>query len=360
MDKAVCQWLSDLNITSPVAANLARNFSKSYTIYGHMLLLPPKTFEGSEWNDLKELGGDVQQLYLVIARCFHVSHIAINKPIPSHKEDSSDENVLRAPTNFNPLYGDFGPSTCSDPPTQADFTAGFWATTKQNGILQAWAPRWTMFSRGNFGEKTRLLTLPSVMDAVQQGDLAGTGSCAVDLYVGIGYFAFSYLKAGFSKVLGWDLNPWSIEGLRRGASANCWETTVLHAPAPGMEPLGNPDAKLIAFNESNEEAPARIAQLRSQLPPIRHVNCGLLPTSKSSWNAAVAILDPELGGWIHVHENMAVNEIHRIAQDILREFQMIVDRNRSLSMVILDSVNRVKTYVPGVMHCVLDIQILPH
>ena len=38
-----------------------------------------------------------------------------------------------------------------------------------------------------------------------------------DLYAGIGYFAFSYAKAGVGKVLCWEINPWSVDGLRRGA-----------------------------------------------------------------------------------------------------------------------------------------------
>ena len=120
------------------------------------------------------------------------------------------------------------------------------------------------------------------------------------------------------------------------------------------------------FEESNEFALEKILRLRSSLPPIRHVNCGLLPTSRGSWETAVEAVDPAMGGWIHLHENIAVKDIEAKAEDIVREIQAIVDDEPRGSVsqgsqkerqVGLEHVQKVKTYAPGVMHCVLDIYI---
>ena len=136
---------------------------------------------------------------------------------------TNSENILRSPVNLTPLYGDFGstptPQTISNP-TATDFANALWVTARQNGIWQTWAPLYTMFSRGNVREKARILNLPTLTTGLD------TASAAVDLYAGIGYFAFSYRKSsqalekGIKQVLCWEINPWSVEGLRRGAEMN--------------------------------------------------------------------------------------------------------------------------------------------
>jgi len=219
-----------------------------------------------------------------------------------------------------------------------------------------------MFSRGNISEKARLLGLHSVAEAVVRGrEDGGEGCTAVDLYVGIGYFAFSYAKAGVEKVLGWDLNAWSCEGLRRGARANGWKAVVLDGEDAGLrEVVEDHETTFIVFNESNEYAVARVDSMRSRLPPVRHVNCGLLPTSRGSWGTAVQVLDQRLGGWIHVHENFAINEIEERAEEVRAEIEssLVQSHNRGRSVEV-EHVNRLKSYAPGVIHCVLDIYIPP-
>jgi tRNA wybutosine-synthesizing protein 2 len=333
----------------------------SYTVYGCMLLLPRNEFESPVWqayrNENENL--DLERLYELMCHHLKVTHIAINKPIPALRNEDSSENIVRAPSNFTPLYGDFGPDAVSSPPTSLDFDAAFWVTAKQNGILQTWAPRWTMFSRGNISEKARLLSLPSVKEAVDHGEIDGNGSAAVDLYTGIGYFAFSYLRAGVEKVLCWDLNPWSIEGLKRGAAANKWPIATLSGNASIQDITGS-KARLLVFNESNELASDRIRSMREDLPPIRHVNCGLLPTSRGSWQAAVEILGRELGGWVHVHENFAVAEIDQKADALRFAFQQLAFQEGRTGTVKVEHVNRLKSYAPGVMHCVIDLYIPPN
>ena len=360
MDRALSEWLvgGDSGVTQSEGAAL-RTLKLPYTIYGCMLLLSSSVFEGPRW--LEEAYDrppeDFEKLYRLITKYLKVTHIAINKPIPAREEDGGSHNVLRAPINLNPLYGDFGPTTCSSPPCQQDFDSAFWVAAKQNGIVQSWAPRWTMFSRGNISEKARLISLPSVERAVEDGKASGSGCTAVDLYAGIGYFAFSYMKAGFSKVLCWDLNPWSLEGLRRGAAANKWTTTTPHSPCSQLKYL--PQFDIYIFNESNENATKRMQDIRHKFPPIRHVNCGLLPTSRGSWQTAVDILDTDLGGWIHVHENFALQEIDRKVEDLHGLIQDIATKTREATNIEIEHVSRLKSYAPGVMHCVVDIYIPP-
>ncbi|EON61100.1 hypothetical protein W97_00311 [Coniosporium apollinis CBS 100218] len=371
---------------------LLADLPDSYTIYPPMLLLTSKTFASSSWQTLLASASPRQlnDLYATVATALRVTHIAQNAPIPPSIGQSLDRdppaseqpltkqpttaNILRSPTGLKPLYGSFGPLTKTAQPTPHDLTTALWVSTRQNNILQTWAPVHTMFSRGNISEKTRLLTLPSIAQAVAEGEVAGAGSTAVDLYAGIGYFAFCYARAGVRRVLCWELNGWSVEGLRRGAAANGWGVRVVEGDGQGMEREevdGTEEGEVFwVWRESNERAGERIERLRGAVPPIRHVNCGLLPSSRGSWETAVGALDPGLGGWVHVHENIAMKEIEGKAAEILEEIQGIVDRvadedHRSQRdelggrKAILEHVQKVKTYAPGVMHCVLDIWIPP-
>ena len=349
MERAITEWIDGTT-----------SLRLPYTVYGCMLLLSPNAFQTPSWQAYQRSnpGPDFERLYKLICHHLKVSHIAINKPIPVLQQDQSNENVVRSPDNFVPLYGDFGPDSATSRPAAGDFDAAFWVTAKQNGIFQTWAPRWTMFSRGNIGEKARLLSLPSVKEAVEQGCLDGRGCTAIDLYAGIGYFAFSYLKAGVEKVLCWDLNAWSIEGLKRGATANKWSVVTLSCDGI-VEDLVGSNARVLVFNESNVVAADRISAIGSRIPPVRHVNCGLLPTSRGSWQMAVEVLDHDLGGWVHVHENFAVEEIEQKAEEVRLSFQEMALWNAMTGTVKIECVNRLKSYAPGVMHCVIDVYIPP-
>ena len=375
MDRAIETWRVLRGIQIDAIAPLAKKLTKSYTIYGCMLLLPQNALEGPEWNNL---GSSVDEralndLFKLMAKELKITHIASNKPIPLRELDTEAENILRAPINFTPLYGDFGPDTCNQPPTQEDFDKAFWVTAKQNGIYQVWAPRWTMFSRGNISEKARLLTLPSVTQAVEEAKESGRGFGVVDLYAGIGYFAFSYIKAGADKVYCWDINPWSIEGLLRGAKANKWEA-ALYGRIPEdsqnvseIEAIGYSSAKLLVFNESNEMAPKRMDDLTYWRPSIRHINLGMLPSSRLALELAAKIICPQPKGWLHVHENFLVEEIEQKAEETRQEFERVLaksdntyveqlDEGQAI-MVKVEHINRLKSYAPGVMHCVIDIAV---
>ncbi|KAF4549193.1 putative tRNA wybutosine-synthesizing protein [Elsinoe fawcettii] len=332
-------------------SGLTDHLPKSYTIYGTLLLFP-STFPLHIWTPLLP---HLEHFFTLLSQKLKVSHIATNAPIPL--STLSTPNTLRSPTSLTPLYGDFGPLLpISRPPSATDFDQAFWTSTKQNGITQTWAPRYTMFSAGNIKEKTRLLRHASVAGAVQQGRDEGTGSAAVDLYVGIGYFAFSYLKAGVDVVLGWDLNPWSIEGTRRGAGRNGWRSA-------GGEGMGEVQGeRLVVFCEDNVLAMERLGRMKG-VPPVRHVNLGLLPSSRGAWLTAVQVLDRERGGWLHVHENFGLKEIEDKAEEVRRETERLVLTTQGWgeqTTVKVEEVFRVKSYAPGVWHCVIDLHVDPN
>ncbi|OJD40606.1 trna wybutosine-synthesizing protein 2 [Diplodia corticola] len=435
------ETLSTLSLTP---AQLAADLPGTYSIYPPLLLLPAHTFHRPSWTALLAAHDPpssttplLRTVLAHVAQRLAVTHVALNAPIALHNDATATTaaaadqpsnqaaaaaaapaapaaaaaattaNILRAPHSLTPLHGDFGPPPCHPPtasPSPADFTAALWATARQNGITQTWAPLHTMFSRGNVKEKARILSLGAVRDAVRQGeggagagaggeDIAGagagtaTGCAAVDLYAGIGYFAFSYRKAGVRTVLGWEINAWSVEGLRRGAGANGWgvEVVVVGGGEGGGDGDGDGDGDdweglgedavvrdFVVFRESNVRAARRVERLRGRLPPVRHVNAGLLPTSRGAWETAVRVLDPGLGGWVHLHENFGEGEVGRKAGEVVEEVRRIWgvvraercgggigDGLEGDDVVKLEHVERVKTYAPGVLHCVLDIWISP-
>jgi tRNA wybutosine-synthesizing protein 2 len=353
-------WLQSLpaELVGTLMESLIQSLPTSWSIYEPMLLLPQHAFSTPEWKLVFAATTPAEQhaLFFCIADAFSVTHIASNAPIPLKAEtptSTASENILRAPLNLTPLFGDFG--------TGENFNAALWVATKQYGILQTWAPVHTMFSRGNVKEKARILDLASVHAAVEEGKTDGRGCAAVDLYAGIGYFAFSYVKAGVNKVYCWELNPWSVEGLRRAAEGNKWSVGVVKDGEADSFLNREQVKRITVFEMDNERAAETVKKSRHRIPPIRHVNCGLLPTSKGSWRTAVEVVDPGLGGWIHVHENFRVDQITEKGQETVLEIQGIIDRGigRNGRTAVLEHIEKIKTYAPGVMHCVLDIYITP-
>ena len=373
-------WTASAAASASVIKNAATACNWTYMVYPPMMLLPPSflsnlSFISGESVALKYL----PSLYRLICKDFDVERIALSAPIPNAvklpSEPSKDPilsgqirgdydmimNILRSPTGLTPLYGDFGPDLpLCHIPAESDFASAFWCKAQQNGITQIWAPRYVMFSRGNISEKARILNLKTLSQEKLKASPYETS--AVDLYAGIGYFAFSYAKAGVGRVLCWEINPWSVEGLRRGAKANGWDIDMVRAQN-SFDNRGQEHKRLVVFQESNECASARINSMRDSIPPVKHVNCGYLPSSKASWETAVQVLDPS-GGWVHAHENVVKKDTDSRKEEIVRTFAKLAEGfSRKWSMeqwrVECEHVQQVKSYAPGVMHCVFDIAIMP-
>ncbi|EXJ94085.1 hypothetical protein A1O1_02478 [Capronia coronata CBS 617.96] len=416
-----------------------------------------------------------------------------SKSVGTHTTASTrKQNVLRSPSGLVPVYGDWGkilprswshgsglgcePCSANEDrsrkiitnPSQQNFQEAFWTSTSQHkGITQCWAPLYTMFSRGNISEKARILgvvpkatvqsqsaskpqpdsqspaetfsgtvtqpqsTFPGLTDAEFGEPLSSID--VVDFYVGIGYFAFCYLARGVRRVWGWDINPWSIEGLRRGCEKNGWGCMVVRVDDDGRLDLpGNgtnatedrlegddvvkevvarirqgdeadtergpgrerqdqhAPVRCIAFLGDNKWSDTVMGKIQREMQHqglalnVKHANLGLLPTSRGSWQNAVKVVkgqqsrtEGRRGGWLHVHENVDIQHIEAMKNRIIQDLDSIVrhepepepagqeeDGSEAICVpswsVSCDQIHQVKTYAPGVMHCVFDIHITPN
>ncbi|KAJ3499040.1 hypothetical protein NLG97_g655 [Lecanicillium saksenae] len=332
-----------------------------------MALLPSGSFSKPVWIDVLQTCSTESRTALwrlllkelsLVAKS-PLTNLAINEGIPLEKDgNSGEENILRSPTGLRMLYGDFGPALDEVETVGASaFETALWVSTKQNGIHQTWAPRWTMFSRGNVTEKARLLEFKHTKSP------SGQQPWAVDLYAGIGYFVFSYAKMGM-RVLCWEINPWSVEGLRRGACANKWsvkvvsEATDLALPAEEILESGE---QIIVFQEDNQLALERMARLHQIgiATEIAHINGGFLPTSEAMWAPAWNTAKHSIAAktWLHLHENVGVHDISSRRAEIEQRFQQWNQVKPNSWQVTVSHVEQVKTFAPGVWHCVFDVCI---
>lgn len=369
---AVSEWFNSLSKPAKNNAtfeDISMHIPSSYNVYGPLLELPPQAFgpDSSFQNLLRLEPSDISNLYKTIADRMRVSHIARRQPIPAKVTSPNDQNrahpndnVLRSPLSIQPLHGDFGPVILPGiDPTELQLDQTFWAFNRQNGIWQVWAPLHTMFSQGNIKEKARIKEL-----AGRSFDGPPELFTAVDLYAGIGYFAFSYCSSDLcDRVLCWELNPWSVEGLKRGAAKNKFSVTQVpceEASDQLDDLLRAASSDLVIFNEDNANALERIELIRPYLTPVRHINCGLLPTSRESWRTAVQALAPDYG-WIHLHENLAEDGMDGLVKEITKQVEVIAAEvagyRESDAQVDLEHVEKVKTYAPSIWHCVLDYRI---
>ena len=379
--------------------HLVATAPKRFTVYEPMVLFAAGTFVGTPWSAvLGEATEDERdrlwrEILTTICKTQggELTHLAVNGSIPLHRPSSDAtadpnvtgefaqaENILRSPLQLTPLYGSFGPERLeNNNPSPRDFEDAFWVSTKQNGITQTWAPRWTMFSRGNITEKARLqnfhnssLSLSSSSSsssspsrstaapsrARRPSDLEG--KWAVDLYAGIGYFVFSYAKLGM-RVLGWELNPWSVEGLRRGAERNGWSVRVVSGEEL-RRPVGDVvgDERIVIFQEDNRFAHERIAVLRRAVGvEVLHVNAGLLPTSEQTWRNSWLMTGESEEAWLHLHENVGADDIAARRDEIEGRFREWISGDGSGRRTRVEHVEMVKTFAPRVWHCVFDVYI---
>lgn len=240
-----------------------------------------------------------------------------------------------------------------------------------------------MFSRGNIREKGRVLGLNPVpftgLSRDELGQEIGEVD-VVDMFVGIGYFTFSYLRRGVRRVYGWDLNGWSIEGCRRGCERNGWDCVVFELDADGVLNVEWERAAQILSSDGNNgrrlrcvlfkgdcgyaaDVIGRLSQLldgNKQRPNIRHVNLGLLPSSGVAYESAVAVVNVRAGGWLHIHENAEIVRVGEKMEAVLCSLRRILSRHRAQGWTAgCEYTEMVKTYAPGVGHYVFDIHIQP-
>ncbi|AAS51721.2 ADL199Wp [Eremothecium gossypii ATCC 10895] len=315
-------------------AALLRAMPQRYTLYPPLVLFShsgARSFEHDAWGAaFARMDKDAFFAAMLASGCFPTgyTHVAANRPIVA-------TDAMRRPFNIAPLYGellaqgDAAGAQLWEQPTAADFARSVWCSVVQNGIRQTWSPVFTMFSRGNIKEKKRILdTYPDV-----------AGRDVVDLYAGIGYFTLSYLARGARSVYCFELNPWSFEGLRRGLAVNAY---------PGS---------CYAYNESNESAPARLA---GRDLDVRHINLGLLPSSRPGWGIAMGLAlahGCRPITTLHIHENAAASELHALADTVADELRALAATCSPGLHVRPRHLEKIKTFAPDVWHVCLDVDV---
>jgi len=340
-ESIVKHYLEEVKITSNEADKLISKIPKKYTLYPPLLLINNQdTFESKEWTTHFQNHSSTQFYENLLSHFPQITHIALNKPI-------IEQDIMRRPFNIFPLFGDFGPEPTIqmfDNPTQEDFNQAFWCTAVQNGIYQTWAPRYTMFSRGNIKEKARLLKFKGV-----------TGTTVIDMYAGIGYFTLSYLKLG-ARVFCFEINPWSIQGLIRGVEQNGFTYKVV-----GKDEVVEWDENVQCwiFNESNEFATERLRQTGKLKFNISHINMGLLPSSRQCWEHVLEIASTfsSVNTTIHMHENESVDNLPQFMESTASKLMNLPllngNINHGLQIQPLH-LEKIKTFAPGVWHICAD------
>ncbi|CCF59733.1 hypothetical protein KAFR_0H03230 [Kazachstania africana CBS 2517] len=298
-----------------------------YSIYPPILLLnnsEKRSFQNEAFQMiLVKNNVNVNKFYTELLKFLRVKFIFANKPI-------LNQDVLRQPHNLVRLFS-------LDDSVRDE---SIWCELKQNGIWQVWNPCFTMFSRGNVKEKKRVL---DTFEDIKGNDV-------VDLYCGIGYFSFSYLKRGCRYFFGFDLNQWSINGFHKGLQLNKLDK----------------GSSCYVFQETNEMSLSRIAHFRetqnnNALLRIRHINLGLLPSSKQGWPVALNLISQH-HDWescpkvtLHIHENVhseAIND-NSFARSTVQTLQTL----NALYQYTDTHLERIKTFAPDVWHVCLDIDV---
>ena len=292
--------------------------SIKYEWYKPLVLLPNRTFASTLWASFFEQVPETIFYQRLLSDCFATqckgcAYLALQAPVAVNDR-------LRSP-RIIPLFG------------SGDFEA-LWVETLQNGVYQVWNPLHTMFSKGNIKEKMRIAEMTNTV----------AGTTVADLYSGIGYFAFAYLKAGAARVYCWEINPYSIHGFVQGAKRNNFTLS---------DTIDNTDAQLVLLAQDNIHA---CATLNHRANTISHINLGLLPSSEDAWRIAADILRKDIGGFIHVHGLADLHVRDTWAKHCVTTFTGYFPSGWQLRV---DDIVMVKTYAPGVGHMVLDLLCQP-
>ncbi|KAI9229471.1 MAG: S-adenosyl-L-methionine-dependent methyltransferase [Piptocephalis tieghemiana] len=271
-----------------------------------------------------------------ISRVLGVGHLARKSAIPK-------EDPLRRP-KLIPLLGTFSSASPSshqpvDPSpgtlTEEEVEGEFWTRIKQHGVTYVWAPARTMFSTGNITEKDRV------------SRLGKEGEVVVDLFAGIGYFSLVFARRCRARLVhACEWNPWSIQGLCRGAKANGIPYLV-HGQQEGRIP-----PRMIIYPGDNALAgPHFIGQ-------ADRVHLGLLPDAEGSFGLACQSLRPT-GGWMHVHANVLDGQEKmwgKRVENLLRDHLQRIHSHTVTWMVRVRWLERVKGWSPGIGHWVADVE----
>ena len=309
--------------------------------YSDFLFYPSSAFLDQQWaaNISEE---DKHRVFHIIADTFKVNRIARKSIIPP-------DDVLRRPDKLYWLFIRTSPNDNNDPEIIKSNDETYWTSVKQNDIVYVWTPEHTMFCPGNITEKTRIVrgNLPQFESASEE--------IVLDLYAGVGYFTFAYLKSGHVKtVIACEWNEWSVEGLERGAKQNNLPYRKIDPDSLDNERDAASELELLICPGNNESF-VRLYENRCD-----RVNLGLIPSSRQGWPLAVRALKPSQIGWLHVHMNVRDGCQDEFETEMLSELrQLFISLKNALYECQVRHRERVKSFSPKVWHYVFDVECRP-
>lgn len=264
--------------------------------YSDMIVLPEQALASRLWEEVPK-----EVLWRTVAEALGVARLAVKAEVDTGRMRQSHVEIVH--------------------PRDADG----WVKVAQNGLSYTFDVTRVMFSRGNVNERRRMGTVPA------------RGETAVDLYAGIGYFTVPLLaQAGVAYLYACELNPDSVEALRRNLRSNGVDDRCQVLP-------GDNALSVDTFRGRADR-----------------VNLGLLPSSEPGWPLAVAALKAGTGGWLHVHENVAEADeaawLTRLEVELRR---LAREGGKGEWRCHVRNVEHVKTFAPRVWHIVVDVECRP-
>ena len=294
----VVEWMEEVG--QSVTEEHAYGLPSKWEALGDLIVIPLDAFANEAW--VEALGAatkaQTNQLWASVAQALGGSRLA--------RQDHINNDELRSP-RIEMLAGE---ST--------------WVEFSDYGVHFGFDASKVMFSSGNVTERHRI------------GSIDMKGETVVDAYAGAGYYTLPMLvRSQAVRVHACEMNPASIEGLRWAASKN------------GVED------RLSVHEGDNQTTMPGLAGVADRC------HLGLLPSSEAVWQHALACLKPS-GGWLHIHMNVEKENVQAWSDETvhaLKQFAQDSGRNWSIEA---KHIERVKSYSPGVLHVVLDVQCVPN
>ena len=294
----VVEWMEEVG--QSVTEEHAYGLPSKWEALGDLIVIPLDAFANEAW--VEALGAatkaQTNQLWASVAQALGGSRLA--------RQDHISDDELRSP-RIEMLAGE---ST--------------WVEFSDYGVHFGFDASKVMFSSGNVTERHRM------------GSIDMKGETVVDAYAGAGYYTLPMLvRSQAVRVHACEMNPASIEGLKWAASKN------------GV------GARLTVHEGDNQTTMPGLAGVADRC------HLGLLPSSEAVWQHALACLKPS-GGWLHIHMNVEKENVQAWSDETvhaLKQFAQDSGRNWSIEA---KHIERVKSYSPGVLHVVLDVQCLPN
>jgi tRNA wybutosine-synthesizing protein 3 len=298
LQACVVEWMQEMEKTATEAHT--NGLPTKWEALGDLIVIPMDAFANEVW--IKALGGatkaQAEQLWAAVAHALGGARLA--------RQDHISDNELRSP-RVEMLAGE---ST--------------WVEFSDYGVSFGFDASKVMFSSGNVTERHRI------------GSIDMKGETVVDAYAGAGYYTLPMLvRSQAGHVHACEMNPASIEGLKWAAAKN------------GV------DEQLSVHEGDNQ------ATLPKLVGVADRCHLGLLPSSEAVWQHALACLKPT-GGWLHVHMNVKKEKVQSWSDETVQkldEMAHFLGRDWSIEA---KHIERVKSYSPGVLHVVLDVQCVPN